>query len=144
MSFMSVEFVDTNVLIYGHDPEAGRKHELAAALLQRLFEEGRGALSAQVLAEFFSASVKKDSLPEQMAEDIVQELRTWTMHSSQHSDLIAAWRLRQRYQISWRDALIVQSAERVGAEVLWTEDLNHGQQYGQVTVRNPFAEAASA
>jgi predicted nucleic acid-binding protein len=40
--------------------------------------------------------------------------------------------------------MIVQSAERVGAEVLWTEDLNDGQQYGQVTVRNPFAEAASA
>jgi predicted nucleic acid-binding protein len=141
---MNVEFVDTNVLVYGHDPEAGRKHELAAELLLRLFEEGSGALSTQVITEFFSASIKKSCLSLQMAEDIVSELRTWTLHTPQHSDLIAAWRLRQRYQISWWDALIVQSAERVGAEVLWTEDLNDGQQYGSVTVRNPFAEAAAA
>ena len=137
---MSVEFVDTNVLVYGHDPEAGPKHELAAALLVRLFAEGTGALSTQVIAEFCSACTKKSSLPAAMAEDIVRELGAWTLHRPEHSDLIAAWRLRLRYQISWWDALIIQSAERVGADVLWSEDLNHGQRYGSVTVRNPFVD----
>jgi predicted nucleic acid-binding protein len=141
---MSVEFVDTNILIYGHDLSAGRKQKIAAALLERLYASGTGALSAQVLSEFFSASERKPQLPPEVAESIVDELRNWKLHSPELSDLITAWRLRQRYQLSWWDALIVQSAERVGAGVLWTEDLNDGQQYGSVTVRNPFAEAASA
>jgi predicted nucleic acid-binding protein len=143
MNFMSVEFVDTNILIYGHDPEAGPKFDSATALLERLFAAGCGALSTQVLSEFFSACTKKNALPARTAEEIVQELCTWTLHRPEHGDLIAAWHLRQRYQVSWWDALIIRSAERVGAAVLWTEDLNHGQQYGSVTVRNPFAEATS-
>ena len=141
---MSVEFVDTNILIYGHDLRAGRKQEIAAALLERLFASGTGALSAQVLSEFFSVCERKPRLSPEVADSIVNELRCWKLHSPEPSDLIAAWHLRQRYQISWWDALILQSAERVRAEILWTEDLNDGQQYGQVTVRNPFAEAASA
>jgi predicted nucleic acid-binding protein len=137
---MSVEFVDTNVLVYGHDPEAGRKFEQASALLGRLFAERTGALSTQVIVEFFSACAKKKALPADMAEGIVQDLAGWALHRPEHSDLIAAWRLHQRYQISWWDALILRSAERMGAHILWTEDLNHGQQYGPVTVRNPFLD----
>jgi predicted nucleic acid-binding protein len=34
--------------------------------------------------------------------------------------------------------MILQSARSLGCEVLWTEDLSHGQTYAGVTVRNPF------
>jgi predicted nucleic acid-binding protein len=44
----------------------------------------------------------------------------------------------ERYQISFWDALILAAADSGGAEVLYTEDLNDGQQYGSVLVRNPF------
>src|SRR5215467_8448236 len=108
---MSAEFVDTNILVYGHDLKSGWKREIAGALLNRLVEERNGALSVQVLSEFFSVCSRKTTLPPDEAENIVKELGTWRLHSPQHADLIAAWHLRRRHGISWWDALIVQSAE---------------------------------
>ena len=52
--------------------------------------------------------------------------------------ILAALATEERYQISFWDALIVAAAETAGAQVLYTEDLNDGQRYGQVVVRNPF------
>src|SRR5664279_838560 len=46
--------------------------------------------------------------------------------------------LSQRFKISFWDAAIIFAAERLGAPVLYTEDLNHGQFYGDVRVVNPF------
>lgn len=43
-----------------------------------------------------------------------------------------------RWQVSFWDAMLLTTAAKVGAGVLWTEDLNDGQSYGTVTVRNPF------
>jgi predicted nucleic acid-binding protein len=54
------------------------------------------------------------------------------------SQITAAIQNEERYQISFWDALILAAAESGGAEVLYTEDLNHGQQYGTVLARNPF------
>ena len=44
-------FVDTNVLIYAHDIEAGRKQERATRVLGDLWEKRTGVLSTQVLQE---------------------------------------------------------------------------------------------
>ena len=56
---MSVEFIDTNVLVYAHEGGAGAKHGRAVDLLAHLFEDASGALSIQVLSEFYSAATKK-------------------------------------------------------------------------------------
>jgi predicted nucleic acid-binding protein len=58
--------------------------------------------------------------------------------SPDHADVIQAIELLRRYKISWWDAQVIDSANELGCAVLWTEDLNHGQRYGGVTVRNPF------
>jgi predicted nucleic acid-binding protein len=44
----------------------------------------------------------------------------------------------QRFHISYWDGAIVAAAEALGATVLYTEDLNHGQRYGTVRVENTF------
>jgi predicted nucleic acid-binding protein len=46
--------------------------------------------------------------------------------------------LQSRWQISLWDAMILAAAESSGSRELLTEDLNHGQNYGQVCVINPF------
>jgi predicted nucleic acid-binding protein len=136
---MSAEFVDTNIFIYAHDSSAGQKRDKARALIARLFEDGDGAISTQVLSEFYSIATKKLSMNSQVAEAIVSDLRVWTLHRATHADIIAAIQLQRRYAISWWDALIVNSAIELGCRVLWSEDLSHGQQYGPITLRNPFA-----
>jgi predicted nucleic acid-binding protein len=135
---MSVEFIDTNVLIYAHDGGAGAKHTQAVELLTRLFEEERGALSIQVLSEFYSAATGKMSINSHEAEEIIRDLGGWRIHRPRHADLLKAAHLHRRHKISWWDALIVNSAIELGCAVLWTEDLSDNQRYGSVTVQNPF------
>lgn len=135
---MSAEFIDTNVLVYAHDGGAGAKHTSAVDLLTRLFEDSSGALSVQVLAEFYAAATKKLGMRSEEAEDAISDLEGWTIHRPGHADLMRACRLQRRYKIAWWDALIVNSAIELGCSVLWSEDLTHGQRYGAVTVRSPF------
>ena len=135
---MNAEFVDTNILIYAHDGGAGTKHQKSVALLDRLLEGSCGALSIQVLTEFYAAATRKLNFKPEEAEDILLDLRGWTLHRPAFDDLVSASRIHRRHKISWWDALIVNSATELGCTVLWTEDLSDGQKYGNLTVRNPF------
>ena len=134
----AMEFVDTNIFIYAHDPNAGPKREKARELIARLVEAGDGAISTQVLSEFYSIATRKLSMSRQVAEAIVSDLHVWTLHRPTHADIMAAIQLQHRYAISWWDALIVNSTIELGCRTLWSEDLSHGQQYGSAMVRNPF------
>jgi predicted nucleic acid-binding protein len=135
---MSVEFIDTNILVYAQDGGAGRKHDRSVDLLKRLFEEANGALSVQVLSEFYSAATKKLSMKSEEAEEAISDLGGWSIHRPGHADVVRAIRLLRRYKISWRDALVINSAIELGCSILWSEDLTDGQRFGTVTVRNPF------
>ena len=137
---MSDEFVDTNILVYAHSGDDATKRDIAAALLDRLFQEGSGVLSTQVLIEFYWVLTRKLKVSSEQAEQILADLGQWTIHRPDHSDLLAAARLQRRHQISWWDALIVQSAQALDCGVLWTEDLGDSRRFGSVTVRNPFAQ----
>ena len=135
---MSVEFVDTNILVYAHDRSAARKHEQAVELLVRLFEEKTRAISIQVLTEFYAAATKKLAMTSVEAEHVLVDMAAWVIHRPDHADLIRAAGFQRRYHISWWDALILNSAAELGCSVLWTEDISSGQRYGAVTARNPF------
>jgi predicted nucleic acid-binding protein len=138
---MSGEFVDTNVLLYAHDQTAGAKREAAIALLTRLIDEGVGLLSTQVLMEFFVSATRK--LPRRMdadtAVEIIEDFGTWPVFTPGVADILAGAKLTERYGIHFWDAMIIQGAVSLGADVIWSEDLNAGQQYEGVPVRNPFA-----
>jgi len=135
---MSVEFVDTNILIYAHDRSAGDKQRQSADLIARLTTEDSGAVSLQVLAEFYAAATRKLPLTSEKAEDVIRDFGTWTVHRPTHADLLRAARLQRRYKTSWWDALIINSATESGCRILWSEELADRRQYGGLTVRNPF------
>lgn len=135
---MSAEFVDTNVFVYAHDLGAGAKHHRSANLLTELFESNTGAISVQVLAEFYSVATRKLHVPSDEAEQAIRDLGVWKIHRPSHADLLKALGLHRQHRISWWDALIVTSALELGCTVLWTEDLTDGRRFGDLTVRNPF------
>ncbi len=142
---MNAELVDSNVVIYAHDPSAGEKHRLARALMERLWVEGTGCLSVQVLQEFFWIATRKIARPvtSKVALDIVRDLSVWPVFSPGAADVIAAGELASASRISFWDAMILQAARRSGAQRVWSEDLNSGQVFDGVEVRNPFAEAST-
>jgi predicted nucleic acid-binding protein len=135
---MSVEFVDTNVFVYAHEGGAGPKHRKAVELLTRLFEEQTGALSIQVLSEFYITATKKLGMKSPEAEETIADLGSWTIHRPAHADVVRACAIHRRHKVSWWDALIINSAIELGCDVLWSEDLAAGRRYGTLTVRNPF------
>ncbi len=144
MSFTSAEppteFIDTNILVYAHDSDAGPKLPIVQKLISRLNDSEAGALSLQVLAEFYSVSTRKFRLPVETAESIVRDFGLWKIHIPIHEDLLRASRLLRRHNLSWWDAMLVNSAMQIGAITLWSEDLQAGQRFGSLTIRNPFVE----
>jgi len=139
---MAAVFLDTNVLVYAFDRSAGLKHELARRLVEGCWENENGCLSVQVLQEFYVTVTRKIAAPLESltARQIVEDLSQWRLHTPAAADLLQAIDLAQRYQLSFWDAQVIQSASSLGCKILYTEDLNHSQQYGEVQVVNPFVE----
>lgn len=135
-------FLDTNVLVYAFDHSAGEKHAIAAQLVKDLWENETGCISIQVLQEFFVTVTRKLAMPLEFrtARQVVADLAQWRLHTPEAGDLLQAIDLQRDYQLSLWDAQIVQSATGLGCKQLLSEDLNHGQVYGEVQVINPFRE----
>jgi predicted nucleic acid-binding protein len=138
---MSGEFVDTNVLVYAHDTSAGTKRDQAIQLIERLAETRQGLLSAQVLMEFYHTITRKvpRPLPPALAREVLADFGCWATFSPRTSDIIQAGEIAERYRISFWDALIIHAAGAMGADVIWSEDLNAGQRYLGIPLQSPFA-----
>ncbi|MCB1057000.1 MAG: PIN domain-containing protein [Acidobacteria bacterium] len=136
----ALELVDTNVLVYLHDGSAGKKQAQAIELVDRLWDEHVGALSIQVCQEFYVTITRKVPKPlsPAVARDFLATLAAWHVHRPDIDDVLAATDLQQRYQVSFWDAMILRSARALGCSTVWSEDLNAGQSYDGVVVRNPF------
>ena len=135
-------FVDTNVLVYAHDLGQGFKHDRAKALVERLWEERSGVLSTQVIQEFYVNVRRKAARPVPMEEArrLVEDYLCWPLVVNDGGSILGALQVEQDYGVSFRDALIIDAANRSGAGVLYSEDLNHGQKYEGAMVVNPFLD----
>lgn len=133
-------FVDTNVLIYAHDRDAGEKYETAKTVLRELWTEREGVLSMQVLQEFYVNVTRKipSPLPKAAARAIVESYRSWCMQTTVE-EIATAFRIEDQAKVGFWDALVVASASKSGAVRLVSEDLNAGQTILGVRVENPFA-----
>lgn len=133
-------FVDTNVLVYAHDASEARKQPVARVLLEELWASRSGALSTQVLQEFYVVATRKFDPPmsRPAAREIVALYGTWPLVRTDLPLILAASQLEERHALSFWDALIVEAARRVGATRLVTEDLQGERRIGGVRIENPF------
>ena len=133
-------FVDTNILIYAHDELDAGKHRRAVELITALWTERRGVLSTQVIQEFAVNLQRRISVTLKMHEvrRRIEDFLDWEIVVNVPSATLRALEVQERYQLSFWDGMIVQAAESAGCEVLYSEDLSHGQEYGGVLVVNPF------
>jgi predicted nucleic acid-binding protein len=136
-------FVDTNILMYAHDKAAGEKHERARVLVEQLWRDRTGVVSTQVLQELTVNLRRKARKPldTKATREVVADYLTWQVVVNGGESILEALDIEQRYQISFWDALVVQAAQTSGTDVLYSEDISNGQQYGPVRVVNPFFES---
>ncbi len=140
------DFIDSNVLVYAHSRASAEKRDRASALIDELWDSGMGCVSIQILQEFFVTVTTK--VPQRLsiaeASEVIETYSRWTVHSPEPGDLLSAIDIVERSRISFWDAMVIQSAKRLGCRIVWTEDLSHGQSYAGVTVRNPFVDSLMA
>jgi predicted nucleic acid-binding protein len=139
----STTFVDTNVLVYAHDASETVKQSIARDLLALLWAQRRGALSTQVLQEFYVVATRKLASPisRPEAREIIGAYSAWSVVAIDAPLILNASQLEEEHQLSFWDALVLEAARVAGAEVLLTEDLQDGRVIEGVRIKNPFAAA---
>jgi len=131
-------FVDTNILVYAYEPQAGDRGRVAAAALARLWQTPRDAIvSTQVLQELYVTLLRKKVAPHVLRR-LVEVHMKWQVVSTTPGLLRHGIGIRERYGLSLWDAMIVAAARQGQAAQLWTEDLSAGQEYEGVRVVNPL------
>ena len=133
-------FIDTNVLVYAYDIDAGDKQATAGSILRELWDQGSGSLSMQVLQEFYATVTRKlaTPLPKDKARLIVDHFAYWCVPTSPE-EIKQAFRIEDEAKIGFWDALIVAAAIKSGAKRILSEDLSHGQTIAGIRIENPFA-----
>ena len=131
-----MRFVDSNVLLYSVStrPSELRKRDVANAVLTA----PDLAVSVQGLQEFYVQATRSE-LSHESAVDMVTSFCRFPVQDMTVDILTAALTTRERYQISYWGAAILEAARALGCHTVLSEDLNAGQDYGGVRVANPFA-----
>jgi len=134
-------FIDTNVFVYSFDHTARKKAARAKQLIREALATQKGVTSYQVAQEFFNVALKRFARPMRAAEAEQYLGTVFRPLVAVHSSMAlfgVAMRLFGQGGLSWFDALIVGAAQQAGCDVLYTEDLQHGQKFGNLRVVNPF------
>ena len=138
----ATRFIDTNVLIYAARTKSDEPHKFSVA--NDVLQNERFCLSTQVLQEFYVAAQRANRrasgapLTEAEAAEWVGWLEAFCEVSTDFFLVQEAIETSRRHRISYWDAAILAAAVRAGAPIVYSEDLNHGQRYGDVQVINPF------
>ena len=131
-------FVDTNVFLYAHDQAVPEKATRARLWTDELWRKDAGRVSFQVLHEFYTNVVKKQSVQAEMARRYCRSLLEWHPLVPNGELLESAWRIGDRFGFNFWDSMIVAAAQRAECKYLLTEDLQDGQELEGVRVISPF------
>jgi predicted nucleic acid-binding protein len=133
-------FLDTNILLYAASRNLADLEKKKIAI--DLMAEKQCGLSVQVLQEFYTVATRKADfrMTPDKALEWVENLEAFPCLSTDIGLVKTAVETSVRYRTSYWDGAILAAARAMGAPVLYTEDLNHGQNYGGVRVCNPFKQ----
>jgi len=135
-------FVDSNILVYAHDADAGPKQKIAAAQIRALWEHQSGRISTQVLQEFYVTVTHKLGKPlaKGKAREIVRDYAQWVATPTTAQTVIRASEISEGWRLSFWDSLILAAAEEQDCSTVLTEDLNSGQTVAGIQIINPFLQ----
>jgi len=131
-------FFDANILVYTQDPLDPVKQSTARALVERTIGDGLFTVSTHVLLEFYSIVGRRRLLTPGQATALLQLWAENEVVSNTPELMFRAFALQQWRQMPVWDALAVQAAIDAGCTTLYSEDLQDGQQFGSLTVVDPF------
>jgi len=135
---MSKVFLDTNIFVHSLDQSDAGKRKKCRNLIRSLTDENSGVISTQVLQELYVAATAKLGADPLLVKDIIRSLERLETVVVSPILIKEAIDCSLINRLSFWDALIVVTAESAHCEILWTEDLNHGQVIRGVRIENPL------
>lgn len=130
--------LDTNLLVYAIDCDAGIRHQKAAAIVDAAVDQDC-VLSLQVLGEFFHTVTRKGKMPlDQAAAQVSDWQLLFPVVVPQADTLERAIRAVTERNLSFWDAMLWATLSAAGITILLTEDFQDGRTLGGVGFRNPF------
>lgn len=131
-------FLDSNIFLYaGSEAEAD---QAKGGVCRALLNGDPVVISTQVLQEFISNALRmpKLGITEHKIDLMLRMAREMEVQPVTHALIHEATILRRRFQISHWDSTIIAAAMNANCDVLYSEDLSHGQVFGGLKVLNPF------
>ena len=138
---MPAILVDTNVLIYAHDPADPVKQPKAIQVLDHLHTHGIGRLTTQALGEFFAATTRgtRPLLTVAKASEQIDNLAlSWILFDITPLVVIEAVRGVRVHKLSYGDAQFWATARLNQTPVIFTENFTVGGALEGVRFVNPF------
>jgi len=132
---MSKIFLDSNICVYGFDESDVAKQDKVLEILRH-----QPTLSSQVIIETYLACSRKLRLPSKVCDDNSIFLCDLCNVAAIDANVVSkSVYLKQCYQFSFLDSVIIATALLANCTILYTEDMQHGQEIeGQLKILNPF------
>jgi predicted nucleic acid-binding protein len=135
--------LDTNVLVYAYDVSERRRREIAKALVDEVWNAGRGVVTLQNLSEFFFAVTRKVQKPvpvvdaKTIVSDILRSSR-WMVIDRNAGTVMKAMEIVESVRAPFWDALIAACMLEHGVEIIVTENEKDFKNIPGITIINPF------
>ena len=135
-------FLDTNIIVYSFDAQNPDKQQRARQLIHDALTQNCGCISYQVVQEFCNVATRKFATPmseqdcrEYLAQVLMPLCEVYPGSEFYRQALV----IQERWKYSFYDSLIINAANLAGCQILYSEDLQHGQQILGTSIQNPFA-----
>jgi len=133
-------FVDTNILVYARDSSESEKQPVAKKWLGFLWANELGRISAQIMNEYYVTVTQKlkPGLAKEQARADLRALAVWQPLEISTVLIESSWDIQDQYGYSWWDTLVISSALFLDCAYLLSDDMQHEQRIGNLTIINPF------
>jgi len=134
-------FIDTNIFLYSFDGETPKKSEISKRLIADALQNSTGVISYQVVQEFLNAATRKFRKPLTFKDSqryLAIVLEPLCEVYSSPELFHRALEIMDQWKYAFYDSLIIASAKQADCEILYSEDMQHGQEIMGVNIKNPF------
>ncbi len=134
-------FLDTNIFVCSFDSSEPEQNAVARGLIQNALKDQIGCISSQVIQEFLNVSTGKFT-PPLTHQDSLKYLNTVLAPLCEIFTSVELYRrtieTSERWKVSFYDSMVISAAIQTNCTILYSEDLQHGQDIESLTILNPF------
>ena len=130
--------LDTNILIYSIDRQAGKRHRQSIELIEAMLRLDC-VLTLQALSEFYNAVTRKGKMPMDDADAQVNDwMIIFPVVNTEPGSLRRAMKAVSEHHFPFWDAMLLETAVQAGVTRFFSEDMQHDRLWKGMSIQNPY------